>query len=108
MIKLSPITAYSSSIRYLDPAGAALSREALRPVAIPADADKGNQHRLRDRYRVDAAYRAYERSSPPPLASAGEISARKISSADLLASMIHQMGGAQTSSAKGAFVDISI
>ena len=65
----------------------------------------------RNRYRVDDAYRAYTKNrstSPPPRSDRETGETRKISSAELLSSMIHQMGGGATSSAKGVFVDIAV
>jgi hypothetical protein len=83
-------------------------RSAARPRPTSVDSDAAKK-RPKTRYRVDAAYRSYQ---PPadgvatPSAASGRL--RKIGSAALLNSMIHQMGGALTSSARGTFVDISI
>lgn len=65
----------------------------------------------RCRYRVDSAYRTYQYDARPETPAEPGIrrsEARKISSADLLTSMIHHMGGAATSHSKGMFVDIAI
>jgi hypothetical protein len=82
------------------------SADQLRPRPTNSDDAK---RRANPRYRVDAAYRTYQ---PPAnneaMQSAASGRLRKIGSAALLNSMIHQMGGALTSSARGTFVDISI
>jgi hypothetical protein len=100
-------TADFSTFRYLEPA-VVTRRRGDAGIHAPRDADSGAEdHGEKDRYRVDAAYRAYQRSRAAP-PSDRERSLRTASSAELLSSMIHQMGGAHTSSAKGTFVDISI
>jgi hypothetical protein len=96
------------TIRY----GASGEPHRRRSVTGTTPADRGdpeNERGVRDRYRVDAAYRAYRRSTAESsLPAGGPVNLRKISSAELLNSMIDRMGGALTSSAKGAFVDIIV
>ena len=72
--------------------------------------DSAEARSERTRYRVDDAYRAYSknRNASPPRSDRESGETRKISSAELLSSMIHQMGGGVTSSAKGVFVDIAV
>lgn len=63
------------------------------------------------RYRVDDAYRDYaERRNNAPSSRTGNDfgEGRGVRSSELLNSMIHQMGGSATSSAKGVFVDIAV
>lgn len=83
-------------------------------VGVGADEHAGERARAgvnRNRYRVDEAYRSYHeprtKSQAPRSATAGGEAVR-ISSAELLESMIHQMGGAAMPSAKGVFVDIAV
>ena len=103
------IAANISTVRYFD--GGALPPGQIHvPTASPV-VDPGHANGARNRYRVDAAYKSYQRdaaTSPPRIDNTRHVKLRRISSVDLLNSMIHQMGGAQTSRAKGSFVDISI
>ena len=62
-------------------------------------------------YRIDQTYRQYTDQVPRwPSNSQPNMAGRSIqlASSDLLDSMIHQMGGAVTSTTKGIYVDISI
>ncbi len=92
-------------------AGQGAPEERVETVARPAaNGDPRDPHVSRNRYRVDAAYRTYERESARPANDPGALprGLRRISSAELLDSMIQRMGGAAMPSAKGVFVDISI
>ena len=93
------------TVRYLDPTGSVIGggRRA------PASADPAIERRAR--YGVYYAYRCYHRSraaTTPRDAVGSRSGLRKFSSADLLDTMIHQMGGGLTPSAKGTFVDIAV
>lgn len=89
----------------------ASGRDATAPDRESAQHGSADARNERGRYRVDDAYRAYSgnrRAEPPPRTAGDFGETRKISSAELLNSMIHQMGGGVTSSAKGVFVDIAV
>jgi len=95
------------TIRSLDPTSGGGTKANSRPAHAEPTGDRG----VRDRYRVDAAYRSYQRTSAPTSPRdvvGGRPGLRKFSSADMLDTMIHQMGGGLTSSAKGTFVDIAV
>lgn len=65
----------------------------------------------RQRYRVDEAYRTHQDAHRQYAADSRETAGprlRSVRSAELLGSMIHQMGGGVMPSAKGVYVDISI
>jgi len=82
---------------------------AARPQPDPAESRE--KRASRTRYRVDSAYRTFQYEAarqPSQQTGAATARMRRISSADLLASMIHQMGGGATSNTKGMFVDIAI
>ena len=85
---------------------------AAAPNREPREQPGSEQARNgRNRYRVDDAYRDYARNrnaSSPVQTDSQSGGIKKISSAELLNSMIHQMGGGVTSSAKGVFVDIAV
>ena len=88
------------------PPGRGANPERESREQAPGTTQDGNA-----RYRVDDAYRAYAESrknAPPPRADRESGDPRRFRSAELLGSMIHQMGGGVTSSAKGMFVDIAI
>jgi hypothetical protein len=81
-----------------------------RSAAVGAELPRTDETK-RPRFRMDEAYRAYKDATHTRAAGMTDIprpGLRKISSADLLASMIHQMGGALNSYTKGMFVDIAV
>lgn len=81
------------------------------PERESRDHEPGGARSGGTRYRVDDAYRAYSesRNNAPPSRTNGESGElRRVRSSELLSSMIHQMGGSATSSAKGVFVDIAV
>jgi hypothetical protein len=88
----------------------AATGQAAAPDRESRQYESAEARNERSRYRVDDAYRAYtgNHRSPPPRTDSETGETRKISSAELLSSMIHQMGGGVTSSAKGVFVDIAV
>ncbi len=78
-----------------------------------ADGETANRRATKTHYRVDSGYRKYQGRAGPsiptiPTVVADDVKAVRVSSAELLDSMIHRMGGALTSSAKGTFVDITV
>lgn len=84
---------------------------AASPERESREHEPGAARSRGSRYRVDDAYRAYaeSRNNLPPSRGGGEAGeARRTRSSELLSSMIHQMGGGATSSAKGVFVDIAV
>jgi len=108
--RLTALTSFPAE-RFLDKAGTGaggIGADRREASAEGANAERDNKVR----YRVDDAYKTYtqqdDHQPPRHSDSPGVSGPRKFSSAELLDSMIHQMGGAATSSAKGVFVDIAV
>ena len=93
------------------PDRAGVPPRAANPHRESREHDSGATPGGGSRYRVDDAYRAYAQSrndAPPPRTDGGFADTRRVRSSELLTSMIHQMGGGITSSAKGVYVDIAV
>ena len=107
--KLS-LGANSTTVHQADRIRPARDREHAR-TAPAAEVERGRERRVRERYSIDQFYRADLRKSATSErrdVGGSNTGLRKISSADLLNSMIHRMGGAPDSSSKGTFVDFVI
>ena len=118
MISLNTVNSYFPS-RYLtgqdEPNPAALPRVSARGAAAITSADVGQSAKREGpaRERLDQAYRVYLRGQPadtdsPQAPTQPARNTPRQSSAALLHTMIHQMGGALNSSAKGTFIDIDV
>ncbi len=107
--KLSP-GANIPTVRNVDRVLPPRDREQLR-TSPAAEVEHRRERRVRERYAIDQSYRTDLRKSATarPSNTAGPNTVlRKISTSDLLSSMIHRMGGAPGSSSKGTFVDFVI
>ncbi len=99
-----------STVHQVDRIRPPRDREQVRTIPV-AEVEHGRERRVRARYSIDQSYRAdLRKSATTQRHNVGGSNAglRKISSADLLGSMIHRMGGAPGSSSKGTFVDFVI
>lgn len=105
------VVANLPTIRTLDRPGTAPRGRAIGPITPPTGCGRGHGPGTQGHYRVDDSYRNDWRNTRAWSSRAvGDGAARliKISSAELLDSMIQRMGGAYDSRPKGAYVDIVV
>jgi hypothetical protein len=74
-----------------------------RSIRVDESSIRPNQ-----KYKVDAAYRSIKPTRESIIVEKQQFGVRRLNSADLLNEMIHRMGGAESSNARGTFVDIAI
>ncbi|MDA0821566.1 MAG: hypothetical protein O3C28_03975 [Proteobacteria bacterium] len=101
------LVAANANQAHVDESVSTLMERAAQKVLATAYLGQVVQRNLDSAFPNEVQSREYYADGvATPNAASGRL--RKIGSAALLNSMIHQMGGALTSSARGTFVDISI
>ena len=110
MVNKLSLGANISTVHQVDRILPPRDREQVRTTPAP-EVGQGRERRVRERYSIDQYYRAdLRKSANAQRHNVGGSNAglRKISSADLLGSMVHRMDGAPRSSLKGTFVNFVI